>query len=81
MDTIIFAFSFLLCDYGIMQGFTIAEMVEMLGLPHKTIMGRIRRASIEPTYRAGRIGLYSQEDFERIKVSNRPGRPAKKPQG
>lgn len=61
-----------------MQGFTIAEMVEMLGLPHKTIMARIRRAGIEPQYRAGRVGLYSQEDIERIRASNRPGRPAKK---
>lgn len=62
-----------------MEGLTISEMVKMLGLPHKTIMARIRRAGIEPKYRAGRIGLYSEADFNLIKNSRAPGRPVKKP--
>lgn len=60
-----------------MEGLTVTEMVEILGLPRKTIISRIRAAGIVPRFRAGRIGLYDKDVVERIRTAPRPGRPAK----
>ncbi len=60
-----------------MEGLTIAEMADLLGLPVKTITARIRRAGIVPKYRAGRVGLYEKEVVKQISHVPRPGRPPK----
>jgi predicted nucleotidyltransferase len=66
-----------MCNYQVMEGYTIAELANMLGLPHKTVMSRIRAAGIIPRYKAGRVGLYGEETVEKIKSAPSRGRPMK----
>ena len=57
-----------------MEGITIEEMAEQLGLPYKTVAQRILRGKYEPIFSGN---IYPIEVFEAIKDSPGKGRPKK----
>jgi hypothetical protein len=58
-----------------MEGFTLSEMAEKLGLPQRTIERRVQRAGIKPITKEA---LYPEDTLEKIKGVKK-GRPHKKP--
>ena len=50
--------------YRIMQGLTVKEIAERLGLPPKTVKMRLYRAGIKPVTYAGPTAIYPQEALE-----------------
>jgi hypothetical protein len=61
-----------------MEGMTIEEMSEKLGLPIKTVEGRIQRGGYKPLTRSA---VYSTEVFDAIQDVPGKGRPKKIPPG
>jgi hypothetical protein len=59
-----------------MEGYTLAEMAETLGLPVKTIETRLFRAGIKPIVRGA---IYDKSALEAIRNSPGKGRPRKTP--
>jgi hypothetical protein len=59
---------------GTMEGLTVSEMAKALNLPLATVKKRLLRAGRKPF---SQEALYTEEDFEAIKDSPGPGRPAK----
>jgi hypothetical protein len=59
----------------IVEGITISEMAEKLGIPKHTVETRLSRAGIEPVFYGS---LYSPDTLEKIREASR-GRPRKKP--
>ena len=47
-----------------MQGLTVKEIAERLGLPPKTVKMRLYRAGIKPVTYAGPTAIYPQEALE-----------------
>jgi hypothetical protein len=58
-----------------MNGMTITEMAEKLGLPRDTVMRRILRGGFEPLTKDA---IYAPEVFEAIKNVPGKGRPPKR---
>jgi predicted ArsR family transcriptional regulator len=60
----------------IVEGITISEMAEKLGIPKHTVETRLNRVGIEPIFYGS---LYSPDTLDKIRAVKR-GRPAKKPE-
>jgi hypothetical protein len=58
-----------------MEGLTLTEMAEKLGLPQRTIERRVQRAGIKPLTKEA---LYPPDTLEKIREAKR-GRPKKPP--
>jgi predicted transcriptional regulator len=56
------------------DGYTISEMAELLGLPYRTVQKRLKRADIEPITTGA---IYPKSALETIKDAPSPGRPPK----
>jgi hypothetical protein len=56
-----------------MEGLTLTEMAEKLGLPQRTIERRVQRAGIRPLTREA---LYPPDTLEKI-IDKKRGRPSK----
>jgi Zn-dependent peptidase ImmA (M78 family) len=59
-----------------MEGYTLAEMAEALGVPIKTIEMRLFRAGIKPMVRGA---IYDKSALEAIRNAPGKGRPRKTP--
>jgi predicted ArsR family transcriptional regulator len=57
-----------------MEGMTISEMAEILGLPRDTVKHRIRRGGFEPLTKDA---VYAKEVFDAIRNVPGKGRPPK----
>jgi hypothetical protein len=57
-----------------MEGLTLTEMSQILGLPPKTVERRIQRAGFKPITREA---MYAPEVLEAIRDTPGPGRPPK----
>jgi predicted ArsR family transcriptional regulator len=57
----------------IIEGITISEMAERLGIPKYTVENRLSRAGIQPVFSGS---LYPPDTLDKIKEAKR-GRPAK----
>ena len=72
---------FLTCGFsGIieaMDGLTIAEIAEKLGIKPGTAKVRLQRAGIKPQSYAGPTAVYAPEALEAIRATPGPGRPRK----
>jgi hypothetical protein len=62
-----------------MEGLTIREMAEMLGLKQPTVKMRLRIAGIKPKEYAGPTALYDPSALEAIRNVPGKGRPKKAP--
>jgi hypothetical protein len=60
----------------IIEGITISEMAENLGIPKHTVETRLSRAGIEPIFYGS---LYSPDTLDKIREAPR-GRPKKQPE-
>jgi hypothetical protein len=60
-----------------MNGITIDEMANILGLPYKTVAQRILRARYEPIFSGN---LYSKDVLDAIRNVPGKGRPKKQPE-
>jgi hypothetical protein len=60
-----------------MNGYTIAEIAERLGIATDTAKRRLQRAGIKPASYAGPTGIYDKSALDAIRDSAGPGRPAK----
>jgi transposase len=58
----------------IVEGITISEMAEKLGIPKHTVETRLSRASIKPVFYGS---LYSPDTLDKIKDVPGKGRPKK----
>jgi predicted transcriptional regulator len=56
------------------EGITISEMADMLGIPKHTVETRLSRAGIEPVFYGS---LYSPDTLEKIRNVPGRGRPPK----
>jgi hypothetical protein len=63
-------------DEESMEGYTLAEMAEALGIPVKTIEMRLFRAGIKPIIRGA---IYDKSALEAIRNAPGKGRPRKTP--
>jgi hypothetical protein len=59
-----------------MEGFTLAEMADMLDIPVKTVEMRLFRAGIKPVLRGA---IYDKSALEAIRKAPGKGRPRKSP--
>jgi predicted ArsR family transcriptional regulator len=62
-----------------MEGLTVSEMAQTLGIKEKAVKQRLYYAKRKPFI--SRAALYTQSDFETIKAMSKVGRPAKKEAG
>jgi predicted ArsR family transcriptional regulator len=60
-----------------MQGLTVAEIAERLGIHPKAAKTRLRRAAIKPIEYAGPTALYAPDVVEKIREVPGRGRPKK----
>jgi hypothetical protein len=59
-----------------MEGYTLAEMAEALGMPIKTLEARLFRAGIKPVVRGA---IYDKSALEAVRNVPGKGRPRKTP--
>ena len=64
-------------DMKLMNGLTIREIAEMLGIEPKAVMARLLNAGIEPKQKAGRTNIYDPDAVEAIRNVPSRGRPKK----
>jgi len=67
----------ILSDMELMNGLTIREIAEMLGIEPKAVMARLLNAGIEPKQKAGRTNIYDPDVVEAIRNVPSRGRPPK----
>jgi hypothetical protein len=60
-----------------MDGLTIREIAEILGLKTDAVTIRLKKAGIEPKYIAGRTYLFDPAVVDRIREVSKGGRPRK----
>ncbi|MDR1325604.1 MAG: hypothetical protein LBK00_06175 [Treponema sp.] len=59
-----------------MEGLTLSEMAEILGVPQRTVERRVQRSGIKPLTKEA---VYPSETLDKIQDAKR-GRPSKKPE-
>jgi hypothetical protein len=77
MALIILKYPIMRSRMEIMNGFTIAEIAEKLGIATDTAKRRLQRAGIKPVSYAGPTGIYDKSAMDAIRDSAGPGRPPK----
>jgi DNA-directed RNA polymerase specialized sigma24 family protein len=60
-----------------MNGLTIREIAEILGIEPGTAKNRLLRAKIQPKTHAGKTNIYSEDVVEKIREVSKGGRPKK----
>jgi len=73
----IFNFHDIIADMKSMEGLTLREISEQLGIATKTAQKRIMRAGIKPKGYAGPTALYEKSVVEKIRDVAPVGRPRK----
>jgi DNA-directed RNA polymerase specialized sigma24 family protein len=61
----------------IMNGLTIREIADILGIPPGTAKNRLLRAKIQPKTHAGKTNIYSEDVVEKVREVSKGGRPKK----
>lgn len=64
-----------------MEGLTIREIAEILGIKTDAATIRLKKAGIEPKYIAGRTYLFDPSVIDQIREVSKGGRPRKAPKG
>jgi predicted transcriptional regulator len=64
-----------------MEGFTIREIAQILGISPDAVTMRLKKAGIDPKFIAGRTYLFDQSVVGRIREVSKGGRPRKAPGG
>jgi DNA-directed RNA polymerase specialized sigma24 family protein len=62
-----------------MNGLTIREIAEQLGIEPLTAKQRLARAGIQPKAKAGKTNIYADDVVDKIRNVPGPGRPKKNP--
>jgi hypothetical protein len=62
-----------------MNGLTIFEIADMLGIGFEAVKTRIRKAGIQPKTHAGKTNIYDESVIDAIRNVPGKGRPPKKP--
>jgi len=68
-------------DNYIMQGMTVNEIGNALGIHPKAAKMRLRKAKIKPICYAGPTAIYDKSVVEKIRKVSKGGRPKKKKDG
>jgi len=66
------------CRYMVMEGLTIQEIAEQLGISQSAAKFRLIRAKIKPKAQAGRMNFYDKSVIKLIQKVSKGGRPKKK---
>jgi hypothetical protein len=63
-----------------MEGITVLDMAQTLGISSAAVKMRLSRKGIEPFKYIGSAGLYRESDFEAIRDAGTRGRPKAAPE-
>jgi hypothetical protein len=67
----------MIADINTMQGLTIREIADILGIDARAVKMRLRKAGIQPKTKAGKTNIYDEQVVDRIREVSKGGRPRK----